>query len=132
MIETETQWQFHGYQTAAGGQVVQAWYNGLSQDEKDEVQDVLVYLQRLPRKSWCEPVFEAFDPDISEVKIKVNVLKRIYRIYGTFWPRGKRYVYTFLLGKNKKKKNDFQGTRLARRRLQNLKNGSATIHEFEF
>ena len=132
MVEPEVEWRFYGYQTGAGGQVVQKWYNNLSQDEKDEIQDVLGYLQNLPRKSWCEPVFEAFDPDISEVKIKVNVLKRIYRIYGAFWPRGQRYVYTFLLGKFKKKKNDLRGTRLARQRLQELKIGSATIHEFEF
>ena len=100
MTEPEIRWRFYGYETAAGGRIVQDWYNRLLQDEKDEIQDILGYLQALPRTSWSEPAFEAFDPDISEVKIKVNVLKRIYRIYGTFWPRGERYVYTFLLGKN--------------------------------
>ncbi len=87
MIEPEVQWRFYGYRAASGRRKVQEWYSSLSQDEKNEIKDVLGYLQALPRISWSEPAFEAFDPDISEVKIKVNVLKRIYRIYGTFWPK---------------------------------------------
>lgn len=125
-------WIFYGYETPAGGRVVQERYDGLSVVEREEIEDVLLYHQALPRTSWSLPTFEAFDPDISEFKIKVGVLNRFYRIYGTFWPIGKRYSHTFLLGKYKKQKKDRQGEQPARQRLRELRGGNANTHEFEF
>jgi hypothetical protein len=60
-------------------------------------------------------------------------LKKWYRIYETFLgPEKRRYSYTFLLGKEKKVKNDKNGTKLARERLRKLRSGEATIHGFRF
>jgi hypothetical protein len=125
-------WRFHGFVTPAGGKDVQKWFDGLEQEERDEILDTILYLQNLPRHLWREPTFEAFDPEISEIKVKVGKLNRTYRIYGCFWPKGVQYSYTFLVGKYKKVKKDKQGEDLARKRLGQLDRKEATIHEFRF
>src|SRR5437879_6324538 len=104
-------WDFFGYQTPAEGKPVQEWYDELSQEAKNEATDVIAYLQVLPRHQWTKPEFEAFDADISEIRFKVGSLKKVYQIYGTFWPATRRYAYTFLVGKEKKIKNDKRGTK---------------------
>jgi hypothetical protein len=132
MTEETISWTFYGYTTPAGGQDVQEWFDGLLDEEQDEVRDVLGYLQKLRRELWKEPKFEPLDQGISEIKFKVNMLDRIYRIYGAFWPEGKRYSYTFLIGKNKKVDNDRRGKKEAVERLKKLRRKEATVHEFEF
>jgi hypothetical protein len=112
------------------GRDVQHWFDALLDDERDEAKDTLVYLQVQPRHLWNKPEFEAFDADISEVRFKV--LKKVFRIYGAFWPEGRRLSYTFLLGKNKKRSNDQDGKREAEKRLKRLRSGEANVHEFEF
>jgi hypothetical protein len=81
---------------------------------------------------WREPRFESFDPEISEVKFRANTTKRAYRIYGAFWPGGRRLSYTFLIGKNKKVNNDQGGKKEAQKRLKRLQRGEASVHEFKF
>jgi hypothetical protein len=125
-------WRFYGYQTPALGRDVQEWFDSLLEVEREEALDVAAYLQLTPRHLWGKPHFEPFDADISEIRFKVGVLKRIYRIYGAFWPEGKRYCYTFLLGKNKKVDNDRRGRNEAIERLKRLRRREATVHEFEF
>ena len=132
MGEEKIVWGFYGYQTPAEGKPVQDWFNGLSEDEKDEAKDVIGYLQFLPRHLWTKPDFEAFDSDISEIRFKVGSLKKIYRIYGTFWPETRRYSYTFLVGKEKKVSNDKTGKKLARDRFGKLKSKEASAHGFRF
>ncbi len=132
MADENIVWGFYGYETPAGGKDVQEWFDGLHVDARDEALDVFIYLQALPRKSWALPRFEAFDADLSEIRFKVGSLNTWYRVYGTFWPEHRRYSYTFLLGKEKKVKNDARGTRLARERLTKLRNEEATIHVFRF
>jgi hypothetical protein len=127
-------WTFYGYRTPAGGPDVQEWFDGLQEEEQDEVRDRLGYLQKLAPGAWGKPVFEPLGDEISELRIKVNVphLKAVYRIYGAFWPEGRRYSYTLLLGKDKKVDNDRRGKREAIERLKRLRRGEATTHEFEF
>jgi hypothetical protein len=125
-------WVFHGYVTPAGNPTVQKWFNDLEDEEKDAVKDVLIYLRVSPRHWWTKPQFDSFDPDLSEIRITVNVLKRIYRVYGTFWPKSARYSYTFLIGKNKKVDNDRRGKREAIDRLRELRTGEASVKQFEF
>lgn len=125
-------WRFFGYCTPAEGKPVQDWYDDLGADARDEAQDTIGYLQRLKRRLWKEPTFEAFDSKLSEIKFKDSILKKWYRIYGTFWPENRRYSYTFLLGKEKKTKNDARGKKLALERLKRLRRGEAMIHVFEF
>jgi hypothetical protein len=130
----EISWRFYGYMTPAGGREVQDWYDGLSDEEKDEARDALSYLHKMPNHLWVGPRFKSIGDSISEVRFKVNVLHQqgTYRIYGAFWPVGQRYSYTFLLGKDKKVKNDRRGKREAIKRLRLLEQGRASVHDFEF
>ena len=104
MVQTLS-WTFYGYRTPAGGRIVQEWFDGLLEDERDEARDTLAYLQKLPRSQWVKPEYFPLGDGLSEVRFTVNTLKRIYRIYSCFWPKGKRFSYTFLLGNNKKLSN---------------------------
>ena len=133
-------WAFFGYETAAGGRLVQEWFDGLLAEEKDEARDALGYLQRLPLKLWSLPRYEPLGNGLSEVRFKVNSLKRIYRVYGFFWPPSpessdvkKRHPsYSLLLGKPKKVKNDKDGVKEARRRKGLVERKEAKVHTFKF
>jgi len=130
----EISWTFYGYETPAGGKDVQDWFDGLRVEERDEATDVLVYLQALPRHQWFKPGFDLLDDDVSEIRFKVNALhvRKIYRIYGAFWPEKQRHSYTLLIGKDKKVDNDRRGKAEAIKRLKQLRRGEARIHEFKF
>jgi hypothetical protein len=132
MVNEQISWMFYGYRSPAGRKDVQEWFDSLLDEERDEAKDVLAYLQKVPSKLWVEPDFKHLDQDISEVRFRVSVLKRIYRIYGAFWPEKTRHVYTLLIGKNKKVDNDRQGKKEAVERLKRLRRKEATIHEFDF
>jgi hypothetical protein len=125
-------WRFFGYKTEADGEIVQEWFDALSDDERDEVVDVLGYLQHLQIDRWKYPHFEHLGAGLSEIRIKVSTLNLTIRIYGSFGPAGQRFAYTLLYGGNKKVKNDKHGKKEAVRRKQILENGKATVHEFEF
>jgi hypothetical protein len=125
-------WSFFGYVTPAGNAGVQNWFNGLSSDEKDEIRDVLSYLQPLPLTVWSKPEFEHLGDGISEVRVRVKSLNKTIRIYGFFWPEGIRYSYTFLLGKEKKVKNDEAGKAEAQKRKGKLERREASIDGFDF
>jgi hypothetical protein len=137
MAFESVKWTFYGYVTPAGGRDVQDWFNGLPEEARDEARDTLAYLQQLPPSQWVRTDFAPLGDDIAEIRFKVNVEheQRIYRIYGTFWPEGLRYSFTFLIGKDKKVKNDKHGKSEAIKRLKKLKlphNDRGTVHEFEF
>lgn len=121
------------------GRPVQSWYDNLPEDAKDEIRDLLNYLQKLTSSLWRRPEFDELDgaggiselrpPDITlEVAGELETLT--FRIYGYFGPT--EGVYTFLHGARKDVKNDTRGKRVARKRLQQLERGEATTHEFEF
>ncbi|MCC6366504.1 MAG: type II toxin-antitoxin system RelE/ParE family toxin [Bryobacterales bacterium] len=134
MVDETVEWSFYGYVTPANGRDVQDWFKALDTDAQDEARDVLVYLQQLPVSSWGKPEFQLLGDEISEIRFKVNTehAKGVYRIYGAFWPKGQRYSYTFLIGKEKKVKNDRHGKHEALKRLRLLAQGRSSIHEFEF
>ena len=128
----EVRWAFYGYESVSGGQLVQEWFDGLLDEEKDEALDTLGYLQALPLDLWAKPQFEALGDGLSEIRFKVNSVKKTYRIYGFFWPQQRRYSYTFLLGKEKKVKNDKRGVEEARKRLRKVRQFEVSIHAFKF
>lgn len=130
-------WKFYGYVTPAGGKDVQEWFDDLPEEAKDEARDTLAYLQQLPASQWVRPEFSPLGDEIGEIRFKVNIEheQRTYRIYGTFWPEGQRHSFTFLVGKDKKVKNDKLGKKEAVKRLKKLRlprKQGGTIHEFEF
>lgn len=94
----------------------------------------MAYLRVLPRHQWGVPKFKVLGHDIVEIRFEVSALhvRRIYRVYGAFWPEGWRGSLTFLIGKNKKVNNDKRGKEEAVRRMKLLRQGEAGIHEFEF
>jgi hypothetical protein len=133
-------WAFFGYETAAGGRLVQEWFDGLLTAEKDEAIDALGYLQMLPLRLWSLPQYEMLGDGLSEVRFKVSSLNITYRIYGFFWPPTpksstgkKRYPsYSLLLGKPKKVKNDKDGVKEAHRRKRLVERKEANVHVFKF
>ena len=131
MIENVS-WTFYGYRTPGGGREVQEWFDALFEEERDEARDTFSYLQVLPPQDWGKPEYFPLGEGLSEIRFKVNALNRIYRVYGFFWPEGKRFSYTFLLGRDKKVSNPRQDIAEARKRKKQVESGKASIHEFEF
>ena len=131
MVE-QVSWTFYGYQTPAGGKEVQEWFNGLLEEEKDEAGDTIGYLQKLPVDQWGKPKFAPLGDGLSEIRFKVNTVNKFVRIYGCFWPKGRRFSYSLLLGAEKKKKNPRRDVAEARKRMSRLERDEASVHEFEF
>jgi hypothetical protein len=132
MVSDTVSWNFYGYMTRAEGRTVQEWFDALSEDEQDETRDTIGYLQHVRLDQWKYPQFEHLGEGLSEIRFRVSSLNLTVRIYGTFWPVGKRFSYTFLLGGNKKVTNDKLGKKEARRRKGLLEKGESTVHEFKF
>ena len=131
MVE-KISWAFYGYCTLAGGEEVQEWFDGLLEEEQDEARDVLVYLRSQPVNLWSKPEYFPLGDGLSEIRFKVNSLNRVYRIYGFFWPKGERFSYTLLLGRDKKVGNPKHEIAEARKRKSRVETGKASTHEFEF
>jgi hypothetical protein len=125
-------WQFWGYVTPAGNADVQDWFDDLLNDEKEDIQDQLAYLQVLPPHLWKGAEFKALGEDISEIRIARGTTKKLFRLYGTFWPKGLRFCYTLLVGKEKKTKNDRHGKRESEARIKLLRSGGASVRHFKF
>jgi hypothetical protein len=131
-VTEEISWTFYGYETPAGGRDVQDWYDALLPEERDEARDVIGYLHKQPLRLWKKPGYCPLGDGLSEVRFRVNALKKIYRVYGFFWPRGRRLSYTFLLAREKKVSNPRHDIAEARARKARLEQGEASEHEFEF
>jgi hypothetical protein len=117
------------------------WFDGLPEYVKDEIRDLLRYLEKMTSRLWRKPEFDPLkgEEEISElrpcdVSVENNgmIETATYRIYGFFGPRGHENAYTFLHGTIKTARNDTHGKRIARERLKQLGRGEATVHEFEF
>jgi len=125
-------WAFYGYQTPSGGKEVQEWFNALLEEEQDEARDRIGYLQSQPLRLWAKPEYFPLGDGLSEIRFKVNSLNREYRIYGCFWPKGKRFSYTLLLGRGKKTGNPKHDIAEARKRKDRVEGGKVSTHEFKF
>lgn len=125
-------WGFYGFEHLRGGRPVQEWFDGLSSTERDEILDTLEYLQTLPLRLWLRPDFSLLSDGLSEIRCKVNVMKKEIRIYGFFHPQSRRYSYTFLVGKEKKVNNDKDGIAEAATRKRMIAREEATTHVFKF
>jgi hypothetical protein len=132
-------WTFCGFESIAEGRPVQIWFNSLSEVERDEITDLLVYLQNMTASLWRRPEFDPLNGDvgISEIRVpelrlskKGKIKKVTYRIYGFHGPTER--TYTFLHATDKEVKNDKLGKSIARARLFELRRGAATIHKFDF
>jgi len=135
--EQGCRWTFLGFESLGEGQPVQFWFDKLTEEHRDEIKDVLAFLQVTPRAEWEELPGHPFDPligegGISEIRFKpIKCLRGIfyYRIYGFFGARQEE-SYKFLHGTNKKVKNDRHGKKIAKRRLLEIQEKKATLHKF--
>jgi len=135
----EWRWQFCAFESAEEGRPVQAWFDNLPSDIKDEICDLLAYLEKVTSSQWRKPEFDPLEGEegISEVRpttiqLEVNGEFVIFtcRLYGFFGPLER--TYCFLHGGRKEKRNDRYGKRIAKRRLEEIISGRARIHQFEF
>ena len=123
-------WTFLGFETSQKNRLVQSWFDGLSEDVRDEVRDIFTYLQVAAITEWKRPRFSLLDDGVSEIRFSCNSIT--YRIYGCFWPENLKQSYTLLHGTEKKVRNDIHGKKLAKDKLGQLKRREATTHQFEF
>src|SRR6266566_1568366 len=103
--DQDCKWTFLDFESADEGQPVQSWFNSLPEDHRDEVKDRLGFLQVTPRSLWDEPFF---DPLLAR----------------------EEKSHKFLHATNKKRRNDKDGKAIAKRRLRQLQNGEAKLHQF--
>jgi len=125
-------WTFLGFESAKEGRPVQTWFDGLPPDHLDAVKDRLGVLQVTSRGDWDEPFFDPLigEGGISEIKfdpIKCMKGQFYYRVYGFFEDE----AYIFLHATNKKVKNDRPGKAIAKRRLHELQESRADVHQID-
>jgi hypothetical protein len=132
-------WTFLVFETTDEERPVQEWFNGLHQVPKEEIADLLVYLQNVTTKPWKRPEFDPLKGagGISEIRFRNiswsegGVVKTAtYRIYGFFGPKECKGSYTFLHANDKRVTNDRIGKGIARTRLDQLGRGEGRVREF--
>ena len=132
--EEQSKWDFLGYESVEEGKPVQNWFDGLPDDHRDAIKDILSFLQVTPRADWDEPWYDPLigEGGISEIRfeeLKDERGKFYYRIYGFFGDE-EEGSYKFLHAVNKKERNDRDGKGIAKKRKRKLENGEAKLHEF--
>lgn len=130
----EKEWTFFGFESPQEGRPVQRWFDLLCEDDKDEIRDLLLYL-KVGKRLWRKPEYDPLigEGGISEIRVPDIRDSRgtiTYRIYGWFGPRG--WEYTFLHATDKKVRNDKDGKRIAKNRLGQIEQSTATVHRFVF
>jgi hypothetical protein len=134
MVQGETwQWKFVGFDSAAEGQPVQVWFNGLPDEAKEEIIDLVEHMRNATSTLWRRPEYDPLDGDCGISELRPANVRSVhgtdtYRIYGF---RSNR-VYVFLHGNKKGVTNDRQGKQIGCRRLAELRRNDATTHEFDF
>lgn len=139
IILEEWRWEFHAFVSKAEGCPVQSWFDGLPQEDKEEIVDLLDRVRITTNKPWPERVYDPLrgEGGISEIKVenltrmREGKVKEItYRIYGFFGPKHLEHSYTFLHGTEKSAKNDRIGKNIAKGRLDEIARGTAGIQKF--
>ena len=64
-------WTFLGFESLKEGRPVQTWFDGLPEEEKDEIRDTLVYLEKIVDRRWPEASYDPLSGagGISEIKV---------------------------------------------------------------
>jgi hypothetical protein len=131
-MSQEWRWQFVGFESSSGWRPVQAWFDTLPDDDRYEILYLLNILSNATSKLWRRPEFDPLEGagGISEIRVPELRSARgsvTYRIYGYFGPVSRQYC--FLYGTDKKVRNDEEGKRIAKNRLDELQNGAARVHQ---
>jgi len=137
--EEKWTWEFLGFESPREGRPVQDWFDGLPDEVKEEINDLIKYLRLRINSRWQRPEFDPLTGScgISELRTDEIRLERgdliedaTYRLYGYFGPGD--HVYTLLHGTKKEQTNDRQGEKIACERFERIKHGEATFHIFRF
>ena len=128
-------WLFLGFESLLEGRPVQKWFRGLPEDHRDEIVYLLLQLQNVRDSLWRRPEFDRLKGAGGISEIIVPDIRHAggvacYRIYGYAGPG--KHEYTFLHGTNKKVKNDLEGKRIAKERLDQIRCDEARVHKFNF
>lgn len=131
------QWEFLGFESAAEGRPVQAWYDSLDEDQRLDIILLCEYLAEMTNKRWKLPEYDPLRGEGGISEIRASDARSgegiLYgRIYGVRSWRQYQGSYIFLHGTNKEVKNDRDGKAIARERLEQLERGEAKVHEFDF
>lgn len=126
-------WSFNGYESLVDGTPVQRWFDHLPENDRGEIIDLLLSIQNATAKQWRRP---EFDPLLGAGGISEIIVPPIrsfngetyYRIYGYFGPGD--HEYTFLHGTDKVVKNDTEGKRIAKERLDKINREEAGVCKF--
>jgi hypothetical protein len=133
--ERFTGWKFPGYHSASEGRPVQDWLNDLPEGMRDEIADFLNYMKEVKKHQWRSPEFDPLDGagGISELRppdYRDEDGSHTVRLYGYFGPS--RGEYTILHGTVKKVRNDKNGKRIAKQRMERVESRTASTHELDF
>lgn len=123
-------WTFRGFETPVGNRPVLDWINTLAAEARYELIDIVIYMKVRPHNEWAPEHFKPLEDGISEIRFRDG--DSVYRIYGYFGPSWHLQSYTFLVGAEKKVKNDRDSKKLARSRRDQVERKQATIHDFSF
>jgi hypothetical protein len=132
-------WAFRGFRSRLEGHPVQAWFDSLPQDDKENIMDLLSNLMYYTSRKWPKWAFDSLKGErgISEIKVpEIRCFRNgkyvavTYRIYGYFGPG--EHCYAFLHGTDKDEKNDRVGKQIAKDRFNAIQTGIADTHEFVF
>jgi hypothetical protein len=123
---------FAAYVTDMGAEVVQNWYNTLSQVDKDEIVDTINHLLPIPVTEWRRPEFDKVSPPLVEIRCKANQTNHVIRLYGVFDETVRARIILLNATDSKKTSNDRAAQDLALDRLKLIKTGKGTTHEFYF
>jgi hypothetical protein len=90
-------WRFMGFQSIEEGRVVQAWFNSLPVEAREEITDLFQRLQVVTDRRWRRPEFDPLEGagGISEIRpndIRSEAGSSTYRIYGFFGPNKTDYT----------------------------------------
>jgi hypothetical protein len=128
--------EFFGIDVKGEGRVVQEWFSGLKLDAREEILNLVLHLESLPMGLWRRPEFATLQGEepLSELRpddVRCDEGVFYYRIYGLKgYPDSNSY--TFLHGTDKDAKNDIEGKRIARWRVEQLVRKEAQTHKFDF
>jgi len=133
VLEKTWRWVFLAFESQAEGNPVQNWFDRLPEEDRYEITDLLDNLQKVNDRLWPKEVYNALRGEGGISEIRIPNLKRFrdgrvqiitYRIYGFFGPF--QQCYTFLHGTTKDVKNDREGKKIAKQRLDRLRAGLGT------
>jgi hypothetical protein len=123
-------WTFRGFETPLGNKPVRNWIMALSDSGRYELIDIVLYMKIRPPHEWAAEHFKPLEDGLSEIRFRDG--GSTCRIYGYFGPSWHFQSYTFLVGAEKKVKNDRDSKQLAKSRRDQLERREAGFHAFSF